>query len=278
MNGLRLMTAADIPRAMLLKQAAGWNQTEHDWLRVLDLEPDGCFCIEHDGRVIATATAISYDRNLAWIGMVLTHPEYRGQGMASQLMRRALEFLDGRQEQWIKLDATAMGSPLYRKLGFVDECPVERWLREPRELQAPVPIPLRTVQSYQPDAAMDLRAFGADRSRLLSRLATVESASIPGSGYAMGRLGANASYFGPCVSLNAETAESLLLWFLDGHSTEPVMWDLLPDNREAVQLAQRFGFARVRQLVRMARPATGAPEELSTNVQQTYAIAGFEFG
>src|ERR1700690_3620230 len=132
MNGLRLLTSADIRQAMLLKQTAGWNQTERDWLRGLELEPGGCFCIERDGKLAATATAICYGRNLAWIGMVLTRPEYRGQGMASQLMRRALEFLDGRQEQWVKLDATAMGSPLYRKLGFVDECPIERWVREPR--------------------------------------------------------------------------------------------------------------------------------------------------
>jgi len=31
----RLMTAADIPQAMQLKDAAGWNQTRADWLRFL---------------------------------------------------------------------------------------------------------------------------------------------------------------------------------------------------------------------------------------------------
>ncbi len=275
MNGFRLLTAADIPQAMLLKQTAGWNQTEQDWVRMLELEPEACFCIERDGKLAATTTAICYGRNLAWIGMVLTDPQYRGQGMASQLMRRALEFLDGRQVQWVKLDATAMGSPLYRKLGFVDECPIERWVRAPR---VPERVPSRGPQSYQPDSATDLRVFGADRSRLLSRLATVESASAPGSGYAMARPGANAAYFGPCVAESVEAAETLLEWFLARHGAEPVTWDLLPDNREAVQLAHRFGFECARQLVRMARPGPGKPRELSTSAQRTYAIAGFELG
>jgi GNAT superfamily N-acetyltransferase len=273
MHGLRLLTPADIPQAMLLKQTAAWNQTEQDWLRVLDLEPEGCFCIERDGRLVATATAVCYGRKLAWIGMVLTLPEYRGQGMAGELMRRALEFLDGRHVPWVKLDATAMGSPLYRKLGFVDECPIERWVREPRE-----PIPTRALEAYQPDPTMDLGAFGADRSQLLSHLAAGDSASIPGSGYAMGRPGANAAYFGPCVALNAETAETLLQWFLARNGAGSVAWDILPDNSEAVQLALQFGFERARQLVRMARRGSAEPQDLSTIVQQTYAIAGFEFG
>src|SRR6266853_1058801 len=106
MSAVRLLRAADIPQAMRLKQAAGWNQIEEDWLRLLELEPEGCFGIERDGRLVATTTAIFYGRELAWIGMVLTDPEFRGRGLASQLMRRALEFLDGRAIECVKLDAT----------------------------------------------------------------------------------------------------------------------------------------------------------------------------
>ena len=44
MSQVRLLTSSDIPQAMLLKQTVGWNQTEQDWLRVLELEPEGCSC------------------------------------------------------------------------------------------------------------------------------------------------------------------------------------------------------------------------------------------
>lgn len=267
MSAPRLLTASDIPQAMALKQLAGWNQTEADWLRVIDLEPAGCFGIERDGRLAATAIAICYRRDLAWIGMVLTHPDYRGQGLATSLMRKAMEFVDSRQVRCAKLDATGMGAPLYRKMGFVDERPIERWVREPRA------APAHEFPEYEPNAALDREAFGADRGELLSRLAEGESAVIPGCGYAMGRPGANAAYFGPCVAVDTATAAALAEWFLGRHPGEAIAWDLLPDNREAVRLAQGFGFERTRRLVRMARPA----EELG-RVERVYAIAGFEFG
>jgi hypothetical protein len=38
---IRLLFESDIPAAMRLKEAAGWNQTEDDWRRLLLLEPNG---------------------------------------------------------------------------------------------------------------------------------------------------------------------------------------------------------------------------------------------
>jgi GNAT superfamily N-acetyltransferase len=268
MSEVRLLGPSDIPSAMRLKDFAGWNQTEEDWRRILELEPEGCFGIEREGRLVATTTAICYGRKLAWIGMVLTDPEFRGQGLASRLMRRTLEFLDGREVKCVKLDATAMGRGLYLKFGFVDECPAERWERAPGPVAA-VDFP------YGFDAAMDLRAFGADRARLLALLAEGESASIPGSGFAMGRPGSRAAFFGPCVATSVDAAQRLVGWFVARHAGEPVYWDLLADNPEAAPLAARFGFQRIRQLVRMARGAACAP---SLEPRQIYAIAGFEFG
>jgi len=271
MSGVRLLRAADIPQAMRLKQAAGWNQTEEDWLRLIDLEPEGCFGIERDGRLVATTTAICYGRRLAWIGMVLTDVEFRGQGLASELMRQALAFTDGRQVEWVKLDATDMGRPLYRKFGFVDECPIERWVR-PSGARTPA---CRVETRLDARAELHDVGFGADRSDLLSRLAMGERVSIAGSGYAMGRPGAKAAYFGPCVADSAGAAREFVEWFLARHAGESVYWDLLPENREAVQLAVDFGFECDRVLVRMAR---GAGRPLESDASLVYAIAGFEFG
>jgi hypothetical protein len=39
---LRLMTVNDVPEAMQLKDAAGWNQTSADWARFLSANPEGC--------------------------------------------------------------------------------------------------------------------------------------------------------------------------------------------------------------------------------------------
>ena len=272
---MRLLTASDIPQVMRLSQAAGWNQTADDWRRLLELEPEGCFGIERDGKVVATTTAVCYGRELAWIGMVLTDPEFRGQGLASSLMAATLEFLDGRHMQWVKLDATDMGKDLYRKFGFVDECPVERWSRPGGAAWTANLVAQEVGPPYVPSHEMDLRAFGADRSRLLASLASGESTSIPGAGYAMGRPGSNAAYFGPCVADSPAAAQAFVEWFLARHAGESVYWDLLPESRDAVRIAERFGFQCARQLVRMAR---GKTRPAAANAQQIYALAGFEFG
>src|SRR5579871_2533909 len=108
----RLLHSNDLPGAMRLQSAAGWNQTEQDWQRVLDLAPDGCFGIDVDGALAATTTAVCYGEELAWIGMVLTLPEFRRRGLARQLLEHALAYLQDRRVRCIKLDATDMGRPL----------------------------------------------------------------------------------------------------------------------------------------------------------------------
>jgi len=200
---------------------------------------------------------------------VLTHPDYRGRGLATELMRRALEFVDARGVRCTKLDATDMGAPLYRKLGFVDERPIERWVRAPGAAVGGGD----SVAGYEAEFGLDREVFGADRSALISAFAEGEAASIPGRGYAMGRPGAVATYFGPCVARDAGAAEKLVGWFVGRHSGEAIAWDVPPENLEAVRLARQFGFERKRQLVRMARPAGGLAD-----VSRVFAIAGFEFG
>ena len=266
-----------IPAAMGLKEAAGWNQTERDWERLLELEPEGCFGLLSDEVLAATTTAYCYGRKLAWIGMVLTGPSFRGRGYARRLMEHALGWLDRRGVKWTKLDATDMGRPLYLKLGFEDEGAIERWAAtaptEPRASASGL-----TPFSASEWSAVDRAAFGADRSAILESLASEEAAAIPGEGYAIGRPGSNAPYFGPCVARSAAAARSLLQWFLGRHPVETVFWDLLPANREAVHLAREFGFERRRQLVRMVRRGPAAYGSFEHNDASIYAIAGFEYG
>jgi hypothetical protein len=61
----RLMTAADIPQAMQLKDAAGWNQTCADWLRFLSANPEGCFVADIEGRILGTSASIVYEGKLS---------------------------------------------------------------------------------------------------------------------------------------------------------------------------------------------------------------------
>ncbi|HVO96813.1 MAG TPA: GNAT family N-acetyltransferase [Bryobacteraceae bacterium] len=251
----RMLTLADVPDACALSQSAGWNQTADDWRLAIEMNPDGCFAIEADSNVVATTTTIPYGTRLAWIGMVLTHPEYRGRGFARALMQRALDHLGS--VETVKLDATEMGAPLYRQFGFVDECPIERWIR------SPLPSPPAKADVYLPDPELDGEAFGADRCALLARLSRIESASAPGA-IAMGR----GTRFGPCVSRSKESAVALLHWYLARHCGGEILWDTFPS-----ELPKSEGFKIYRRLTRMTRGRV-----LHPNNAVVYAGAGLEFG
>ncbi len=255
-NRSRILTPPDVPHALELSRLAGWNQTTEDWLLAIRMNPQGCFAMEVDRVVVATTTSIRYGTDLAWIGMVLTHPEFRGRGFARTLMQQVLDHLS--DVSTVKLDATEMGMPLYSRLGFVDECAIERWLR-PAQI-----TPLGSAVPYMPQAALDLEAFGADRSALLEQLALIDTASLD-EAFAMGR----GNRFGPCVSRSEEAAQGLAEWYLARHPNELMLWDLFPENN----LAQSLGFERYRTLTRMTRG-----RKLLGDNSLVYAGAGFEFG
>jgi len=245
---LRALTPQDVERAMELSIAANWNQLPSDWARVLCLEPEGCFCMEEDGRVVATATAVTYGTDLAWIGMVLTHPSYRGRGFAAQLMRSCLEFCERLGVGCVKLDATDMGRPLYEKLGFLEESVVERWRGE---------LPAMPVREFPPDPALDRLAFGADRRAVVALLGAA-------------RAGRVANYVGPIVARSIDEARERVLHAGVSGTT---YWDVPEMNVVAWELARELGFTPVRKLWRMRK---GAPIE--ERPEFIYALAGFEFG
>lgn len=263
---IRSLTASDVPDALELSDAAGWNQTEADWLRLVNIAPDGCLGIERYGRIVATTTLLSYGDVLAWIGMVLTHRDHQRKGYARTLLEHALTAAAGRGIRTIKLDATDQGRPLYLAMGFRDEQPVERWAREPEASIASI-----RVAHGRHDVELDRAAFGADRGPLL---VTLGEALVADHGHVFYRPGARARYLGPCIAASPDTAAKVISAALcEGGLAEPWYWDLLPRNEQAVRLARRFGFRPVRHLVRMVRG-----EEMTGNESMVYAIAGFEAG
>lgn len=277
MSRIRNLRHADLPHLLELTRLAGWNQTGSDWERALALSPHHCFGIEADGRVVSTAAAFLYGVELAWIGMVLTHPDYRGKGNAKALLEHTLKSLRNAGIGWVKLDATEQGRPLYASMGFADECPVERWKRTAGSGPKPPAPPL--VHPYVVDPSFDRAYFGAYRVPLLNALVRGgEAAYVVGYGYAMARPGALATYFGPSVVRTREAARKLLEWFLANHPNEDIFWDLFPDNSDAVQLAIDYGFQPARHLMRMASPCRPGATPLARHNSSVFAIAGFEYG
>ena len=183
MVAIRLLGQADIPQAMQLVAAAGWNQTARDWSRVIAYQPEGCFQAINADRLVGTVTTTCYQRELAWIGMMLVDANARRQGIGTQLMQRAIDGLHSQEMRTIKLDATPAGRPLYQRLGFQVEHDFQRWMRPALDRGAPSDsseagvgesliddsTPSFEVEKY---AKFDREAFGVDRRQWLTRLAT----------------------------------------------------------------------------------------------------------
>ncbi len=232
---------------------------------LLKLEPESCLALDCNGVLVGTTTLVCYGSQLAWLGMVLTHGDYRRRGFARRLVSYALELAGARRIETVKLDATPIGLPLYEELGFRAEQPVERWRgRGGSALKRSLPP--------NPAGWVDGDAFPADRSKLLQQLISRNATLTCEDGYLLQRAGARARYLGPCVARTPAAAEALLESGL-AHQNELFFWDLLPSNTEAVHLATRLGFERDRQLVRMSRG-----KKLEESHEKIYAIAGFEFG
>jgi len=259
---LRLMTEADVLLADELRRIVGWNQRPTDWQRLLALEPKGCFVAVAGGNLIGTVTTTIYGTILAWIGMMLVHPEHRRKGIATRLMKRALEYLKERNVKCAKLDATPAGQPVYTRLGFIPEWTLQRWHREFRSpISTEPPISPQTRKLREEDWAqvirIDAEAFGAPRPEVLRRLAQESRYKLvwPAEGTVLGfgmvRTGATSNYLGPLVCAQGAGFNMLLSNFLAVEHDQGVTWDIPDHNQSAKSAAIHYGFKPVRPLIRM---------------------------
>ena len=277
---IRLLLESDIPSAMRLKEAAGWNQTEADWRRLLLLEPNGCFGAVAEGRLVATTTTTIYDE-LAWVGMVLVDPQHRRQGLAAKLMNAALGYLNGKIET-IKLDATALGQPVYEKFGFAVESEVERWSGTGNETHRHTAIAAIMDDEVIRDLLnLDRFAFNADRSKLMRKLladafvspVVIRAADGALNGYALARSGTNKAYVGPVVANYPHLIETLLERMLNQLPGRDVYIDINKECIDDTRFLSDRGFVKERDLVRMVKGRRG--QRTSPLV---VAIAGPEVG
>jgi GNAT superfamily N-acetyltransferase len=280
---IRRMTVRDVPLGMRLKEQAGWNQTEADWKRFLDLEPDGCFVGELDGVAAATLTTCTFG-SVAWIAMVLVDQPLRGRGLAKALLAHALDFLEGRGVRSVRLDATSLGQPLYEKLGFIVEYELARYqgALAPRST-APRPprVDPEPLNAEHLDGLcrLDRVVTGTDRRRLLLRLLVESPGGVKAvqdggdvTGFIMAREGSRALQLGPCMASSA--AGPVLIrdaWWR--YAGQPVYVDIPTGNTAAVSLAEATGLAVQRRFLRMCRGPS-----VSERTEQLWASSGPEKG
>ena len=277
---MRAMTIEDIPGALRLCRASGWNQLEDDWRFFIESPGSGALLIDRAGSVLGTAAYVRYDA-LAWIAMMLVDPAERGAGLGGQLLSQALAALT--DAPCIGLDATPAGEPLYRKFGFREDSRLVRVKADIESARFPHPTGAARamLKSDLPAVCrMDREVFGADRGRLLASLFhrapecawTIDDASAV-KGYTFGRPGFRYHQLGPVVALDAANAQDLATRCMSQFSGTTFAIDVPLLDPHWLAFLKSAGFTEERPFARMFlrdRVHAGIPA-------RQYAICGPEF-
>jgi GNAT superfamily N-acetyltransferase len=275
---IRPMTIDDLWLGLRLTQQAGWNQTESDWLRFMNLEPGGCFVAELNGYPVGTTTTCIFDQ-VAWVAMVLVDKDTRGKGVGTALLKHSLDYLEVQKVKTIRLDATRAGQSIYKKLGFAPEYELARL-----EGIAPPGRSESVMTGVTPEIYADMIEFdkqmtGTNRAKMLSMLFREFPENIRVlthhdeiEGFITMRPGANAVQIGPCIAtMNAGPA--LLSDTLNRCSGKPIFVDMLTDNVYAVKIAESCGLRIQRHFLRMYRG-----ERIKDDTKTLWASSGPEKG
>jgi GNAT superfamily N-acetyltransferase len=276
---IRPMSVADVGLGLHLCRQAGWNQIESDWRRFLDMQPEGCFVGVLDGVPVGTTVTCLFE-TVAWVAMVLVEVHARRQGVATSLLRHALDFLNGQGVRTIRLDATAAGQPVYEKLGFRPEYRLIRYEGTIPRTGAPAHVAEPATADLLPEiVSLDCQVTGTQRAKMLSRLFAESPQAVRVvhrggqlGGFSIIRRGANAVQIGPCIAA-ADAGPVLLHDALRCCAGGPVFLDVPCDNERALALAEASGLKVQRHFTRMYRG-----ERLKDNVEAIWASSGPEKG
>lgn len=112
-------TSNDIPLLPLL-QPQGWP----DIIPVFTFYDAASFCfpikITIANELVGVGTTIMHN-DVAWLAHIIVHNDYRNRGIGKIMTQSLIDSIDTRFCKTIYLIATALGEPIYQKLGFETE-------------------------------------------------------------------------------------------------------------------------------------------------------------
>jgi GNAT superfamily N-acetyltransferase len=273
-SAIRSAGPADLARLGPLYERAGFGAHLAGVVGFARARLDGEVVVaEADGDLAGVAAGALFG-GTGWIGGVGVAPDHRRAGLGAALTQSIIEFLEARAATTILLHATALGRPVYERLGFVPEVhyltltgpalprtgprplgPAALGGTADPELGGLVP-PVRAGKAGDLEAvlALDRAATGEDRRRLLAAL-------WPAGGLVAGGAGAAPLGFhlaspwrsgGAIVAADPQAGLALLeaARTVDG---DEVSVSVPATNTRAVQALEAAGFRERYRTVRMQR-------------------------
>lgn len=164
------LTEADLPEAAARLAAEGWGFAPRELARLLATGPGLSVAARERGR-LQGLVMVTRHGDLAWIGNVLVVPEARGKGVGEAMVAEALGRIRAAGIPTTKLCSVLPAITLYERLGFRHEGPVLTFSAfHDRPTHRPAGAEVLLPDDLEELAALDQRAFGADRTALLRQL------------------------------------------------------------------------------------------------------------
>ncbi len=69
------------------------------------------------GKTVAIGTSIMH-KDSAWLASIIVHPDFRSNGYGTVFTKKLIDTINRKQYTTIYLDATDLGYPVYKKIGF----------------------------------------------------------------------------------------------------------------------------------------------------------------
>lgn len=258
---IRTLTKKDLEFAYELNTTEQWNDREEDLSRMYHYEPKGCFGSEIGKRPLGHIFSVSNGK-LGWIGLLIVKTEFRRRGTATQLMKKAIDYLLQCGVKTIKLEAVPQIYPNYTEHGFVDEYDSLRFIRtasksHPQKRDNPTLIKKAKISEIR---ELDKKYFGADRTKVLASLPKEKpqicfaayNKTIT-TGYIMRRKAKNGHKIGPfaCNPENTQTAEDMLQELMNRLADTTLYVGVPAPNKNAVELLMKHGFVQYSKSIRM---------------------------
>lgn len=215
---------------------------------------DGEVVVAEAGGELVGVAAGAVFTGTGWVGGVAVVPGHRRAGLGGALTEAIVEFLEGRGVTTALLHATALGRPVYERLGFVPEA-AYLTLTGPTRPPSPGDPSLRAGRQSDLKAvlALDLAATGEDRRRLLTALWPTGGLVAAGDGRLLGYHLASPWRSGGAVIATDPEAGRVLLDAVRVAPGDEVGISVPAANTPAVQSLESAGFSERYRTVRMHR-------------------------
>ena len=258
----RTMTAEELPLALDWAAAEGWNPGLEDAAAFYAADPDGFFVAEVGGTPVAAISVVNHGKDVAFLGLYLCLPEFRGKGIGYGLWQHALRHAGDRV---VGLDGVPDQQENYRKSGFVLTGQTYRFQgglegRSAHDLRPAVPA--EHLALTQMEGAANGYAKPAFLQAWLTDTATRKTRVLGEEprGFATIRACRSGHKIGPVIADTLGDAETLIRGVIHAAEARDVMIDVPDSCAPLMQFCEAQGLTVSFNTARMYRgvaPQTG---------------------